>query len=213
MPDKATLRASIITFLVLAGLFLLISNLITEYHAVIQNLIAHTEPWGRLLYVLFIVFEAIVAPLNSIPFVPIATGAWGVGWAIFLTLIGWMIGSTIAFLLAQRFGPPIVRHFGSLAKIQDYSRLVPDHHQFIAIVIIRLFIPIDLMSYAIGLGTFVRLRTYLWASLIGYLPWAFVWSYASTFSLGEQLLLILVGLIALVFQGIWLRHRLAYASK
>ena len=152
--------------------------------------------FGMLTYLCVIIAEIIFAPVNPLPLVPIATGIWG--WKIsgMLTLIGWTIGSLIAFGIAKK-SLLFLEKRDMLEKIRKIENIIPERNIFLGILILRLAAPFDLISYGIGLVSKVNWKVYTLATFIGYAPLAFILAYLGTFSVFYQIVVLLIGTIVI----------------
>ena len=78
----------------------------------------------------------------------------------------------------------------ALSALDRMERAIPADIGFAGIVVLRMFLPVDVTSFALGLLRKLSFKTYALASLIGILPFAFVWSYAGgKLASGQYLLL------------------------
>jgi uncharacterized membrane protein YdjX (TVP38/TMEM64 family) len=146
----------------------------------LQALIEEAGPLAPLAYILLKAVTYVFAPLTSGPIQVFAGTLFGSVWhGVLYTLIGEVIGGSISFFIARRFGRPVVaRLVGSegMAQVDQFytSRL----GGWLPLVIARLvlFSFWDFLSYAAGLAP-VKYRTYLWVSIIcGFFPtFLFVW--------------------------------------
>lgn len=161
--------------------------------------------WGMLVYVLLATSSTVLAPINTLPLIPIATTLWGGFISALLSITAWTLGAIIAFILARRFGKPYIEKNYSLEKISQYEKLLGDKYVFWNIVFLRIVIPVDILSYAIGFFTSVKLSTYSLATLIGVSPFAFLLAYSANFPLALQLA---VGVILLI--TIYVGYRKVY---
>ena len=57
---------------------------------------------------------------------------------------------------------------------------MPKRNLFFSIIFLRIAVPADIISYAIGLFTDIRFIVYSLATFIGYAPLAFLLAYAGT---------------------------------
>jgi uncharacterized membrane protein YdjX (TVP38/TMEM64 family) len=147
-------------------IFILVSYLLqTNMDFVKKNL--DLGIFGVFLYVFITAFATVVAPISAIPLLPVAVFLWGWFYAGILSVIGWTIGSVIAFIIGRKFGIKIVRKFVSLDKINYYESFIPKKDLFLGIILIRIFLPVDLLSYLLGIFSKVSLRTYALATFIG----------------------------------------------
>ncbi len=152
---------------------------------------------GMGLYVLLGISATVVAPVSTIPLIPVATALWGGLITALLNIIAWTIGAIIAFVISRRFGKPLIKKYVNLEKVSCYENLLGEKYIFWNIVVLRIIIPVDILSYAIGLFTSVKLSTYAIASFLGIIPFAFVLSYLPTMSLVYQISLgIIIAVVA-----------------
>ena len=183
----------------LAGILILIVFILVSYF--LQTNMEFFEKnldlgiFGIFLYVFITVFATVVAPISAIPLLPVAVFLWGWFYAAILSVIAWTIGSVIAFIIARKYGISIIKKFISLDKISYYESFIPKKDLFLGIILMRIFLPVDLLSYLLGIFSKVNLRTFTLATFIGVIPFAIILSYVGS-------LPILYQLVSLVFGGI-----------
>lgn len=154
---------------------------------------------SMLVYIFILITATVIAPLNAVPLVPIASNLWGWFLAGLLSILGWGLGALIAFSLARKYGVPLVKRFVSIEKMSKYERLIPQENIFWAIVFLRMAIPVDVLSYILGLFTHIKFRTYAVATFIGIAPFAFIFAFLGNLPLLYQILgIILAGLMILL---------------
>jgi len=136
-----------------------------------------------LIYFFMTTLAVVVAPISTMPLLPIAATAWGPFLTAIISIFAWFSGSIIAFLLARHIGHPILQKFVDMSRIESIVNKISKKHIFWNITLLRMIIPVDILSYAIGLATKIPFTTYAIASFIGILPMAFLLSYAITFPL------------------------------
>jgi uncharacterized membrane protein YdjX (TVP38/TMEM64 family) len=135
------------------------------------------EPfWGLFLYILLNILDAVVAPGATLPLIPVAVHIWGRVFAAFATMAGWTAGSLIAFLIARRWGYPIVKKLTSIQRVRGMRRYIPED-LFWSIVLVRLVLPMDVISYVLGLFTDIGWSRYIMATALGLTPPAFLLAY------------------------------------
>ena len=142
----------------------------------ITRFINHHPFWGVFLYLILNVLDAVIAPGATLPLIPVAARAWGRVPAALVTTAGWTLGSLIAFLIARRWGYPIVKRLTSRERIRQMGKYIPDD-LFWSIVLLRLVMPMDVMSYVLGLLTDISWSRYMLATAMGLTPSAFVLAY------------------------------------
>jgi len=153
---------------------------------------------GILVYMFILIFATVVAPVNAMPLIPIASNIWGWFFTGLISAISWTIGSLIAFMLARIYGVPLVKKFFSLSAITRYEKLIPEENIFWSIVFLRMSIPVDILSYLLGLFSHIKFRTYAIATLIGVAPFAFIFAYVGTLQFRYQLLTFLIAVIIIL---------------
>lgn len=143
----------------------------------LERWIGQNRVLGAVLYFGFVTASVVVLPFSSLPLLPVATRSYGVVATALLSAGGWWVGSLIAFEIARK-GRRVVERFASLGAVDRIEQKMPRDLTFGAIVVLRMVLPVDLVSFALGLMRRLAFKVYATASLIGILPFAFVWSYA-----------------------------------
>ena len=153
---------------------------------------------GAFVYFLLTIIAVVIAPISTFPLLPIAVSLWGPFLTATLSITGWTLGSVIAFLLARRYGKPIVRRFADISEVERLAGLLPKEHMFFTLIALRVAVPVDIFSYAVGLFVPVSLTVFTLSTLVGVSPFAFIFSYAVTKSLWYQ-----VGAVVLSVFAVW----------
>jgi uncharacterized membrane protein YdjX (TVP38/TMEM64 family) len=130
--------------------------------------------WGPLAITLLEMVQALLAPIPGQAIEAVSGYLYGPWWGVLFPLIGMVAGSLITFLLARRFGRPLVlRLVGkqSMARLDDLARR--GGAPFFFLIWLLPFAPDDLACVAAGLtpmptGQFLVLMT------LGRLPGIFV---------------------------------------
>jgi len=202
-------QTNILYLLFLAVIFLLVSFFVQENYEMLEIMIQeYSSGVGMLVYVFLAFITTVVAPLTSVPLIPLASALWGWQVAGILNLVGWGLGSYIAFKIAQRYGRPVVKRFVSLEKIEKYENRMPKEHIFWTIVFLRIIIPVDLLSYALGIFTKVNINVYIAATLVGMAPGSFILSYVGTVPFKNQMVF-----FGIFFVIIWIIIYFKYLKK
>jgi len=205
LMDKKEKIEGFFYLLVLAVIFILISYFVNENIAAIESVIkGYHYIFGFFLYIFFSVLMTVIAPLSSVPLVPLASSLWGWEVAGILNVISWTIGAYIAFMIASKYGKPIVRKFVKLEKIEKLERKIPKEHIFWTVVFLRIIVPVDVLSYALGLFSSIRVGKYLLATVLGVLPFAFLFSFVGEAELKDQIFSV-IGFFALIFLALFLK--------
>jgi uncharacterized membrane protein YdjX (TVP38/TMEM64 family) len=177
------------------ALFLGATWLTNEYHDQIALILSGQGLLAIMAYLVIVVAQVVVAPVNTAPLVPIAAAAWGPLGAVVLTLLGWTIGSSAVFALVRRFGFSLVSRALSARRIEQLQRIKPTLSTVIAL---RLLVPIDLISYALAFVPGLTFRNFTIGTTIGYIPYAFLYAYLGDAPLGWQLIIIGVTIAVIV---------------
>lgn len=149
-----------------------------EWHlSALEAWIAAHALLGAAIYFVLVAASVVVLPFSSLPLLPIATRSYGVTGAALLSAAGWWVGALLAFQLA-RLGRRAMERFVSLRAVDEVAGKIPPDIGFGGIVVLRMTLPVDLVSFALGLVKGLGFRTYAAASLVGIVPFAFVLSYA-----------------------------------
>ena len=179
---KSVLILAVPFFLFLAATYLLSTQLdvVETLKVTIQNGSLYI---AYMAYVVVLILAVVCMPFTVMPLIPVVATLFGPFTTSILSVIGWTLGSMAAFLIARYLGRPILKKFLPLQKIDELLKMVPDHSRFLFIVLLRLTLPVDLVSYALGLTKSLRFIEYSTASFVGVLWFSFSFAY-----LGEALL-------------------------
>jgi uncharacterized membrane protein YdjX (TVP38/TMEM64 family) len=172
----------------------------------IKNFIEQHPFWGAFLYILLNVLDAVLAPGATLPLIPVAVHAWGRVVAALVTTVGWTAGSLIAFLIARRWGYPIVRKLTSMQRLRQMERYIPED-LFWSIVLLRLVLPMDVMSYVLGLLTDIGWPKYAAATAMGLTPSAFILAYLGKLPNAYEIIAFGIGAVLVVGSVLIARRR------
>src|SRR6266853_728444 len=112
----------------------------------LKQFIDHHTIQGVAVYIILNILDAVIAPGATLPLIPIAARAWGRVPAALVTTVGWTAGSLVAFYIARRWGSPIVKKLTSMERVKRLRPYVPAH-PFWSVVLLRLVVPMDVISY------------------------------------------------------------------
>ena len=189
---------SFIGLLIILALFILSSYFVRNNIEFIKDLIGNDFS-GILIYLLITITAIIIAPISMMPLIPIASNLWGWFYAGIIHIIGWTLGSIIVFFISRRYGVVLIKKFISLKKINKFESKIPKENLFIDLVLLRMILPIDILSYALGLFSKVDFKTYVLTTVIGITFFAFVFSFLGTVPIYYQLIgFFIVGLIVVL---------------
>jgi uncharacterized membrane protein YdjX (TVP38/TMEM64 family) len=181
-------RAKDYVSLALVGAVLISAVLFVRSHAEpLKAFIDHNPVLGVFLYILLNILDAVVLPGATLPLIPVAAHAWGRVMAAVVTTAGWTAGSLVAFLIARQWGSPIVRKLTSMSRVRQLKKYIPEN-LFWSVVAMRLVMPMDVLSYVLGLFTDMSWPTYILATAMGVTPAAFVLVYVGKLSRAYDLI-------------------------
>lgn len=159
--------------------------------------------WGELAYFAVSVVSIIIAGLSASPLIPLAYALWGAAKTILFTSLGWSIGSAIAFLLARRYGEKLVCRLVNVCDFEDYKNNINPRGLFFQLMLARIFLPVDILSYAVGLFTNMPLWKFVSATWIGSAIFTWLAIYASELPVWVQ---VMAGIAVLLVFFAWLQR-------
>lgn len=176
---------SILELLIIIIIFAIVTYFVRSNIEYVKNLIGKSI-WGLVIYVLIIILASVVAPISSIPLIPIVSNIWG--WQITgaVSVIGWTLGAIAIFIISRKYGKNIVKRIISLETLEKIEKVIPKENPILLIIFLRLIIPVDILSYALGLFSKIKFWPYTIATFIGVIPFAFALAYLGTVSLKMQ---------------------------
>ena len=199
----------VIQAVLIVALFIAVSYFAQQYKEELAAVVEIGGAWSMLLFTLFIAaFTVLIVPLELSLLIPLGAVLWGPVPTALMSIIGWTLGSAIAFGLARRYGRTLVRRLVGLERVEELTRRVPPA-TFSTVVLLRLCVPVDLLSYALGLTSSLSWRTYLLATAIGVTPFGFFFAYAGALPLARQLIMITAGLALAALIFLFIRRRIA----
>lgn len=189
-------------------LFVLVSFFAKEYENELKMFVAHGGIFNMALYTGVSAIAVIISPISTFPLLPIASMAWGWIIAGTLSIIGWTIGAQIAFFIARYMGKHFIQQIISIEKLSSFEKHIPKNNLFWTVVFLRIIIPVDVLSYALGLFSSMKPWPYFWSTFIGITPLAFIFAY-----LGESIHIFDSTSIAFTIGGIILLIYAGYTYK
>jgi len=108
MVKQHLTKKEIAGLIAIAAVFIASAYLSQIYGDSLKLLIQGHEISGAFFYVVISIVSVVLAPLNTLFLLPIATALWGPNVAAFLSIVGWTIGGLIAYFIARRYGKPII---------------------------------------------------------------------------------------------------------
>jgi len=192
-------------FVGVAG-FVIVSHLAQMHSALLSAVIDQASVAGVIVYIASLALAVVVAPISTGFLLPIAANSWGPLPAGVYSMVGWSLGAAGAFYIARRFGAPFVKRFAPIEKLQSMADVISTRHMFVSVLLFRLSLPVEVMSYVVGLFTTMRFGPYMLATVIGIAPFTFLISYASVGSVTYQVIVALLAVVSFSV-GVWYVRR------
>lgn len=191
-----------ISFVLVCTLLLLF----TEPVAYMKTLVSGMNAVSYISYVLMLTLAIVLMPLTVMPLIPVASAVMGPFATALLSIVGWTLGGVLAFLIARYVGRPALERFVNLGTLDELTARIPQNSRFMVIVLLRLTLPVDIVSYAIGFTSSVSLLEYTLATLVGVTWFSFAFAYLGDALLtgNKPLLIELTGASLFIFFGAWL---------
>jgi len=197
---------AVIGIIIIVFLFILISYLVQSNIEFFESYFDFGI-WGMGLFLIIVILSIVITPLSSVPLFPLASGLWGWPIAAVIGIIGWTIGAVTAFTLARRYGIALVEKIIPVSRIHQFEKKFPQEHVFWTVVFLRMIIPVDGLSYFLGLFSKISTRAYILATLIGVIPFSFAIAYLGSMTTTYQIVFSLTALVILIIGLTTAYHR------
>ncbi|MCK4552928.1 VTT domain-containing protein [Candidatus Pacearchaeota archaeon] len=166
----------LIEIIIVIVLFIWASYVVQTNLDYFENLVVNDFA-GIIVFIFIEIISIVIAPVTTLPLIAVASNLWGWFFTGLINIFSWTIGAWIAFILGRKYGYKIIKRFISLEKIHNLEKKIPQEHLFWSVVLFRIILPVDVLSYALGIFTKIKLKNYLLATIIGITPFAFVIAY------------------------------------
>jgi len=185
---------------IIASIFVFVAYLSQTYSEDLNKLLNGNNLFvGMIIFFILTVIATVFAPASTLPLIPVASVLWGPFATGLLAIVSWTTGSMIAFGIAKKYGRPLVGRFVNTEKIDAMQHRLSDKNIFFTVLFLRLSVPVDILSYALGLFAKINWKTHASATFIGVAPFAFVFSYSGALPIQYQVgALLLAGFVMLV---------------
>ena len=134
----------------------------------VQALVTSAGPLAPIVYVLLKAVTLVITPLTGSPLRLMAGVLFGYWEGVALSVLGGVLGGSINFWIARRFGRDVVTRLLGARTLARVEPMLDKLGNWKALALARMFVaPLwDVLSYAVGL-TRLRYRTYLIVASIG----------------------------------------------
>jgi len=179
-------------------LFIFFSYLVQRNIDILEKIMKENVV-GMMVYIFIGILAIVIAPISNLPLLPVASNLWGWFFAGILTLIAWTLGSIFAFIIARKYGAPLVGKIIPLNKMAKFEKRVPKESLFLDVVFLRMIIPADILSYFLGLFSKIDFKNYVLATIIGLTPMVFLFTYVGRLHFYYQIIILMfVGMIFMI---------------
>jgi len=183
-------------------LFIIVSYFVENNLDLLKTFAKQYSYFGLIIFILILILETIFIPISAIPFIPIISNSYGIFTSVIVILFGWVAGGVIAFAVSRKFGKPFIRKIIPLERIEEYENLIPEHKKFLSLILIRFFVPFDVVNYLLGLFTKINLKTFFLSTLISTIPLTLILVYIGTLPVGYQIISLIIFILFVVILGI-----------
>ncbi len=196
----------ILPIVVVIILFILVSYFVQRNLEFFESLIGNNLT-GYLIYMLLIIVATVFAPITMIPIMPMMSMVFG--WKLngFLTWIAWSIGSIIAFYIARKYGVKIVSKLVSIDNITKYEKMLPTKNLFLSVLLLRMSVPADILSYLLGLFSKISYKSHALATIIGILPFSFILAYLGVVPILYQIIVFSVIIVIMIISFVYISKK------
>lgn len=171
---------------ILFVLFIALAIIMSFNHTAIDGLVLRVNDnsiGSVAVFVFLLIATTVFAPITVLPLIPAAALIFGAFLTSLLSIIGWTLGAMIAFLLARFLGRTVLQSIVSLEAVERLEKKIGRRTEFWYVVFLRVIVPVDILSYALGFLSNISFGSYVLATVIGITPFSFIFAYG-----GEALL-------------------------
>jgi uncharacterized membrane protein YdjX (TVP38/TMEM64 family) len=158
---------------------------------------------GLAIFIFLNVAGIVFAPLTVIPLVVVVAGVWGGFVASLSVWIAWVLGSVFSFLLARVVGVRVISRFISMNELYKFEKRFSFVSSFWGVFFLRMIIPVEILSYGLGIFSQIGFWRYTVASMLGLIPVSIVFGYLGVLDFVFQLVLGLIVLNGFLIVIIW----------
>lgn len=181
------------------AVFVGVSEWASAYALPIQTLTEAAGGFGIVMYILIMASSIVIAPLGTGFLLPIAVQSFGPFLAGVYSIAGWTLGSLVAFGVVRFLKYEFFNKAKILQQIIAKEQTIPRWYFYLLVLLFRMSLPVDVVSYALALATKISFPMYALLTVVGITPTTFLFTYASNGSTEMKLAVALFG--ALVFIG------------
>ena len=194
-------------------LFVALAQWSQQHAELLKELTNQAGAIGVVSYVAIMAASIIFAPLGTGFLLPVAANSYGPILAAVYSILGWTIGSVVAFWIARHLGHRKVKETTFIRRLKAYESAISEYHFYTLIVLLRMALPVDVVSYALGFMSKIGYKAFLVTTVLGITPLAFVFTFASTASVEIQLTISILATFLFLTAAYWVYRGYAQTTN
>ena len=160
----------------------------------IRTLVEGSAMIGKVIFFGITVVAVLIPIVTNLPLIPIGTIVWGPFETAILCTLGWWVGSCIAFAIGRYGKVHILARYPKLSRYQFIDDILSKKYKLLSLIFLRITIPGDILSYMLGIfSKHVSWQDNAISTLIGIIPFAFIFAYLGVLPLELQIIVTLTG--------------------
>lgn len=152
----------------------------------LRNLLFTMGPAAPFGFIFIQIIQTVIPVIPGALTIPMGSMIFGMKYGFLLNFIGIMIGSVMNFILARKFGRPLVEMIVDEKQLYKYSNWLDDNNRFDKLFTFGMFFPLspaDFLCYLAGLSN-ISFNKYLLILTAGKPLTLFIYSYGTMSILG-----------------------------
>lgn len=163
----------------------------------LDDFLVSAKGFAPFIIVGLVILEVVFAPIPG-TFITVAAGAlFGVWLGALYSYIGNVIGSMLAFWLAQRFGRPLVEKLASKKLLDRYDGFFQRYKHLVFVFYCLPIIPVDILSFSCGLSA-MRTKKFFFVMALGFIPNILLLAFAGQVMAGLSVIMMIVYVLVLL---------------
>lgn len=150
---------------------------VTDFHSrkeQIARFLGSFGPYSAAIYVLLQALQVLASPVPGDLMGLLGGYAFGVNFGFFLSMLGLVLGSWVAFELASIFGRPFVERWVKKEVLEKFDYVTTGAGQLLCFVLFLIpYSPKDYLCYLLGLGR-MKVGSFLLIVTLGRMPGAYL---------------------------------------
>ncbi len=173
------------------SIFFISAYISQKYSVQIKEITSQASIYSIVIYISMTTLAIVVAPLSSVAIIPVASNAFGPFMAGLYSILGWFIGSILAFHISRTYLKPSIEKYKQMNYFIKRENTMKRSHFLLFHIFMRMAFPVDLLSYALGVLSKISFKDFIFTTLVGITPFAFLFSYGALESVYIQIFVFL----------------------